>query len=84
VLDNIANRCEPSIMEATLLVGPQAFERRCSILHVRSAIRLKVVDSDLGGGVHVPTRFSEDRRYMATCAIALGIEYGLTPLQVCR
>src|SRR5512142_1788664 len=43
------------VIEAALGVREQALERRRAIALVGRALRLEVVDADLGGGVHVPT-----------------------------
>src|SRR5262245_3952459 len=49
--------------------------QRCSAISlVRRAVRLKVVYADISGLVRVPTRLSEQRRYMTLGARTLALE----------
>src|SRR5262249_49786986 len=70
VLDHVEQRREaPVVVEAALLVRPEALERRRAVALVWRALRLEVVDPDLFGGVHVPTGLRVERRHVAARAV---------------
>src|SRR6185503_3604377 len=78
VIDDGAEGREPSVViEAALLVREEPLERRGPIVFIGRALRLEIVDSDLGGGVHVPAPLGEQRRHVAGRALARPVEHRL-------
>src|SRR5690606_5255142 len=76
-------RGEPTVViVATLAMRPQSFERSGAVVFVRRALRLKTIDTDLVGPMHVPAGLGEERRHMATRAVRSLLEHFFTPL--CR
>ena len=56
VLNDIVKRCEtPVVVEASLRVRPESFQRSRAVALVGRAIRLKIVDSDLSRRVKIPS-----------------------------
>jgi hypothetical protein len=63
---------EPSVVEETaFLVCPKSLQRRSAVAPVRRAVRLKIVDADLIGGMQIPTRLGVKLVRVATDAIRL-------------
>src|SRR5262249_45663628 len=63
VLDDVRQRGEAAVVvEAALLVCPQARQRRGAVAMVGIARGLEVVDADLRGGVRVPAGLRVERR----------------------
>src|SRR6185437_3205237 len=75
------SREAPIVVEASLGVSPKAAERRSTIPLVRRTIRLEIVDADLCAGMHVPSRFGEERRDVARGAACRAVEQSLSPLR---
>ena len=78
MLDHIAECHEaPVVVEATFLMGEEPLERRRPVALVGRTIGLKIVDSNLGRRVHVPTRFGEQRGDVTRRAFPRTIEQEL-------
>jgi hypothetical protein len=68
VVNHVRERGKASIMvEAAAHVREEATQWRSAVLlFARTAVRLKIVDSDFLCAVQVPSRFSEQRRNVGT------------------
>src|SRR5262245_42350225 len=61
MIDHVTKRREAAVViEAARCVRPESLQRSGSITSVGSAARLKVVDADLGAGMHIPTGLGEE------------------------
>src|SRR5262249_12307728 len=75
VLDDVRQRGEAAVVvEAALLVGPQAGQGRGAVAMVGIARGLEVVDADLRGGMRVPAGLRVERRDVAARALRLARE----------
>src|SRR5215212_7006710 len=83
VYDGAICRETAVVIEAALLPHEQAAQGRGAIHAVRRAPGLEVVDADLLGRVHAPSRFGEDRRNVAARARAFACEEHLAALGCC-
>jgi len=68
------SRKPPVVVEASLLVRPEASQRRCPVSFVRRALGLEIVNPDLGWRVHIPTGLGKQRRHMAGGALRFAVE----------
>src|SRR5262249_54453790 len=81
VVDDVAQRGETTIViEAALLVRPQASKRRGAVHVGRRAIGLEGVDADLRGRMQVVPRLGEQRRDVAARALGRSVEERLAAL----
>src|SRR5690349_6989416 len=76
VVDNIQQGGKAAVViETAFGMCPQAVQRSGAITVIRRAAGLKIVNADIGGQMHVPSRLSHQRLDMATAALAFAIEY---------
>src|SRR4051812_28966012 len=82
VLDHVVQRGKATVVvEAALGMGEQAAQRSGAVLRLTwRALGLEVIYADLGRGVQVPSRFSEQRRHVAGGALRLALEDRLAAL----
>jgi hypothetical protein len=82
VVDHVDERGETTIMvEAALLVRPQASERRRAVHAGRRAIGLEGIDADLRRRMQVVAGLGEERRDVAARALGRSIEECLAALE---
>ena len=62
------------VIETALRAHEQARERRRAVHPVGRAARLEIVDADLGGTMHRPSRLAEERRHVARRATPASFE----------
>ena len=75
VVDHVQQACEtPVVIETAFGVSPQAFQRRSAIAIIGRSGGLKIINSDLAGGVHVPARFGEKRWNVASGTLSVAVE----------
>src|SRR5689334_6568013 len=75
MLDHVAQRREtPVVIETTLFMCPEPFQRRRAITFIRRTFRLEIVDADLFRLVHIPTGLTKHRRHVTLRALRLAIE----------
>src|SRR6476660_549979 len=71
------------VIEAALGMCPQAVERSSAIAVVRRAVGLKIVNADIRGEMHVPSRLGHQRLDMAASTLTFAIEYCLATRCCC-
>lgn len=74
---SVEGREAPVVVEATFLMCEEPFNRRRPVALVGRTIGLKIVDSNLGRRVHVPTRLREQRGDVTRRARPRTIEHEL-------
>src|SRR5215217_4799817 len=66
------------VIEAAFLANKETLERCCSVTTIGRSIGLKVINADLGAGMHGPARFAEEWRHMAGGAFGWPFKNRLT------
>src|SRR5215216_2192954 len=73
--DHLQQGGKPAVMvEAPLLMGPQAVQRGRPVPFIRRAIGLEIVDADLVGRMQIPARLGPDGLDVAGGAPRLAAE----------
>src|SRR5215831_4469001 len=69
------------VVEPARGVRPETLERRSTVAAVGRAVRLKAVDADFAGGVHVPAWLGVERGNMTAGTLAAPVEDRLAALR---
>src|SRR4051812_49375394 len=81
VIDDVGKRGKAAVVvEASPGMSPQPLEGGGAITLIGRTPGLEIVDTDLGGGVHVPARFGEQGRHVAAATGCLAVEKRLAAL----
>src|SRR6185312_14607144 len=85
VVNHVSQGCKATVVvEAALLMRPQSVKRSGAITVIRRAAGLEVINANLGSSVHVPARFSVERRNVAGAALGFAVEECFAARRGCR
>src|SRR3954454_14533578 len=79
MIHHVQQRSKSSVVvKASFAPGEQTAQRSSAIALIGRSVHLEVINPDFGRRVHVPTRFSENRRHMADGTLRFVFEQNLT------